>query len=197
MLFRSSSELWGQDGLSIMPPSAADLALMVTTICERVCKLLGRRGLIGEANHDSNEADTTPDALAACRKVSLSRGRFERLDERGRAQQQLFPDDEPWMRRKKDDRWTADLKGFSLNAGVSFSALDRRGREQLVRYCTRPPLAMERLSVLRDGSVAYKLKYASKRRSHRIMVPQTICYPAGWDSLSVDQDHAQGPPTLR
>ena len=28
---------------------------------------------------------------------------------------------------------------------------------------------MERLSVLRDGSVAYKLKYASKRRSHRII----------------------------
>jgi hypothetical protein len=155
----------------VEPPSAADLARMVTTICERVCRMLGRRGLIGEANHHNNEADTTPDALAACRKVSLSRGRFERLDEHGRAQQQLFPDDEQGMRRKKDGRWTADLKGFSLNAGVSFSALDRKGREQLVRYCTRPPLAMERLSVLRDGSVAYRIKYASKRRSHRIMSP--------------------------
>ena len=120
----------------VEPPSAADLTQMVTTICERVCKMLGRRGLLGEANHESNEADTTPDALAACRKVSLSRGRFERLDERGRAQQQLFPDDEQGMRRKKDGRWTADFKGFSLNAGVSLSALDRRGRERLVRYCT-------------------------------------------------------------
>ena len=91
----------------VEPPSAEDLALMVATICERVCRMLGRRGLLGEATHDNNEADTTPDALAACRKVSLSRGRFERLDERGRAQQQLLPDDEPWMRRKKDDRWTA------------------------------------------------------------------------------------------
>ena len=87
----------------------------------------------------------------ACRR------RFERLDERGRAQQQLFPDNEPCRRRKKDDRWTADLKGFSLNAEVRFSALDRKGRDKLVRYCTRPPLAMERLSVLRDRSVAYKL----------------------------------------
>ena len=75
------------------------------------------------------------------------------------------------MRRKKDGRWTADFKGFSLDARVSFGALDRKGRERLVRYCTRPPLAMERLSVLRDGSVAYKLKYGSKRRSHRIMAP--------------------------
>ena len=57
----------------------------------------------------------------------------------------------------KDARWSADYEGFSLHAGVSFGALDRKGRERLVRYCTRPPLAMERLSVLRDGSVAYKL----------------------------------------
>jgi hypothetical protein len=99
---------------------------MVTTICERVCKMLGRRGLLGEANHDSHEADTTPEALLACRKVALSRGRFEPLGE-------------PWMRRKKDGRWAADFKGFSLHAGVSFSPLECKGRERLVRYCTRPP----------------------------------------------------------
>lgn len=75
------------------------------------------------------------------------------------------------MKRKKDARWSADCKGFSLHAGVSFGALDRKGRERLVRYCTRPPLAMERLSVLRDGSVAYKLKWANKRSSHRVMSP--------------------------
>jgi len=66
----------------------------------------------------------------------LSRGRFERVDEQGRAQQRLFPDDEQGMRRKKDARWPADCKGFSLHAGVSFGALDRKGRERLVRYCT-------------------------------------------------------------
>jgi hypothetical protein len=155
----------------VQPPSAADLALMVRTICERVCKMLGRRGLLGEPRADGNEAETTPDALVACRKVALSRGRFERLDVHGRSQQQLFPDDEWGMSRKKDGRWTADFKGFSLHAGVSFSASDRKGTERLVRYCTRPPLAIERLSVLGDGSVAYKLKYASKRRSHRVMSP--------------------------
>ena len=121
----------------VEPPSAADLTQMVTTICERVCRMLGRRGLLGEANHESNEADTTPDALQACRKVSLSRGRFERLDERGRAQQQLFPDDEQGMRRKKDGRWTADFKGFSLNAEVNFSALDGCGPYPLVTVCSR------------------------------------------------------------
>jgi len=56
--------------------------------------------------------------------VALSRGRFERLDDQGRAQQRLFPDDEQGMRRKKDARWSADYEGFSLHAGVSFGALD-------------------------------------------------------------------------
>ena len=157
----------------VEPPSAAELRQMVTTICERVCKMLGRRGLLGEANHESNEAEQAFEALQACRKVALSRGRFERLDEHGRAQQRLFPDDELPIARKKDGRWTADFKGFSLHAGVSFGALDRKGRERLVRYCTRPPLAMDRLSVLRDGSVAYRTKWRTRGGTmHRVMAPR-------------------------
>ncbi len=73
------------------------------------------------------------------------------------------------MKRKRDARWSADCKGFSLHTWVRIGALDRKGRERLVRYCTRPPLAMERLSVLRDGSVACKLKWANKRSSHRVL----------------------------
>jgi len=40
----------------VEPPSAQELASMVATICERVCRMLGCRGLMGEASHDSNEA---------------------------------------------------------------------------------------------------------------------------------------------
>ncbi len=155
----------------VEPPSAQELASMVATICERVCRMLRRRGLMGEASLDSNEVRLPEEALDGCRTVALSRGRFERLDEQGRAQQRLFADDDQGMRRKKDARWSADCRGFSLHAGVGFGALDRKGRERLVRYCTRPPLATERLSVLRDGSVAYKLKWANRRSSHRVMSP--------------------------
>jgi hypothetical protein len=35
--------------------------------------------------------------------------------------------------------------GFSLDASVVISGGDRRGRERLLRYCTRPPFADERL----------------------------------------------------
>ena len=39
----------------VEPPSAQELASMVATICERVCRMLRRRGLMGEASLDSNE----------------------------------------------------------------------------------------------------------------------------------------------
>jgi len=35
--------------------------------------------------------------------------------------------------------------GFSVDAGVCIEAQDRAGLERLLRYCARPPFAMERL----------------------------------------------------
>lgn len=47
---------------------------MVATICERVCRMLRRRGLMGEASLDSNEVRLPEEALDGCRTVALSRG---------------------------------------------------------------------------------------------------------------------------
>ena len=35
--------------------------------------------------------------------------------------------------------------GFPVGAGVRISATERAGLERLLRYCARPPLAMDRL----------------------------------------------------
>jgi hypothetical protein len=40
-----------------------------------------------------------------------------------------------------------------------------------VRYCLRPAIANERLSILKDGSIAYRTKYPRGRRTHRVMLP--------------------------
>ena len=158
----------------VAAPTHAEIEKLASVICERVCRMLRRRGLLGQANHESNEAGAIDAALDACRKLALSRGRFERIDEQGRAQQELFAD-ELVVSRKKNDPWVGEHKGFSLHAGVSFGALDRKGREKLIRYCTRPPIALGRLSVLRDGSIAYKLKYKSRGgRTHRVMQPMEL-----------------------
>jgi hypothetical protein len=48
--------------------------------------------------------------------------------------------------------------GFSLHAATTASAEDVRGREALVRYALRPPMAQERLKILPDDLVRIELK---------------------------------------
>ena len=150
-------------------PTPAEIHGVTQTVRDRVLKMLRRQNLIKDDTHESNEEKAVNCALEGCRNAALSRGRFERIDEQGNAQQDLFPDDLPFARRKKSP-WAADLDGFSVEAGVHFGALDRKGRERLVRYCLRPAISNERLVILRDGSIAYKTKYQMRRgKSHRVM----------------------------
>jgi hypothetical protein len=68
-----------------------------------------------------------------------------------------------WFRlsRLLDAAAAADMlawenSGFSVDASVRITLLDRdvpsyfRSLEHLLRYCARPPFALERLSVIRD-----------------------------------------------
>jgi hypothetical protein len=152
-------------------PTPAEMQMVAQDVRDRVLKMLIRRGLIGEETHESNEEKKVDDALEACRNVASSRGRFERIDDKGRAQQDLFPEDLPFSRRKKSP-WAGDIDGFSVEAGAHFDALDRKGRERLIRYCLRPAISNERLMILRDGSIAYKTKYPMRRsKTHRVMTP--------------------------
>jgi len=47
--------------------------------------------------------------------------------------------------------------GFSLDAAVLVAAHDRAGLERLLRYCARPPFALERLELLDAERVVYRL----------------------------------------
>ena len=49
--------------------------------------------------------------------------------------------------------------GFSLNASVRIEATDRTGLERLIRYCARPPFALERLHLVgnRSDQILYVL----------------------------------------
>ena len=63
-----------------------------------------------------------------------------------------------------------DKSGFSVDASVRITLLDRnvpsyfRSLEHLLRYCARPPFALERLSVIRgpDGQIA-RIRYVLPR----------------------------------
>ena len=47
--------------------------------------------------------------------------------------------------------------GFSLDAAVRIEGTDRAGLERLLRYCARPPFALERLEQGRDDQLLYRL----------------------------------------
>jgi hypothetical protein len=48
--------------------------------------------------------------------------------------------------------------GFSVHAGVSIRADDRKGLERLCKYVARPPIVADRLTQLPDGRLCYRLK---------------------------------------
>ena len=54
----------------------------------------------------------------------------------------------------------ASLDGFTLHAATRAGALDTAGREALLRYVLRPPIAQERLERRPDGLVRLALKRA-------------------------------------
>jgi hypothetical protein len=62
----------------------------------------------------------------------------------------LLPDDEA----QAMGQW-AHGGGFSVDASVRIEANDRAGRERLLRYCARPPFALERLSELEPERFIY------------------------------------------
>jgi hypothetical protein len=52
---------------------------------------------------------------------------------------------------------TRPNSGLSLDAAVRVGAHDRAGLERLLRYCARPPFALERLELLDGERVLYRL----------------------------------------
>jgi hypothetical protein len=64
----------------------------------------------------------------------------------------------PAQQRVHQGRRCAAVEGFSLHAGTTAGALDRRGPERLCRYGLRSSFALSRLSVKDDGTLRYRLK---------------------------------------
>jgi len=62
--------------------------------------------------------------------------------------------------------------GFNLHASVRIAADDDLGRERLMRYGARPPIALDRLRRLPGGRISYRIKkLRDGRAKHRVMTP--------------------------
>src|SRR6516162_5556293 len=72
---------------------------------------------------------------------------------------------------RKEPRFSATYNGFDVHCAVRVEAGDDERRERLVRYCARPPFAIERIEVMKDGRVAYRVKTPRRGRPNRGMRP--------------------------
>ena len=67
--------------------------------------------------------------------------------------------------------------GFSVNAGVRIEAQDRAGLERLLRYCARPPFALDRLRQ-RGADLVYHCPKPQSGGKQADLVP--ISCPGRW-----------------
>ena len=67
---------------------------------------------------------------------------------------------------------------MSLHADVAVPARDRARLERLCRYVARPPIATERLSLLEDGRLLYRLKRRWRDgTTHLVFAPPSTLPP--------------------
>ena len=60
--------------------------------------------------------------------------------------------------------------GFSLYCGPRISPTSTRRIETLCRYIARPPIALERLSITKDGQILIQLKRPFQDGTHSVLL---------------------------
>ena len=147
------------------PPAKTDVADVARRVHDRALVWLRRHRYLDErpAEDRGNDppADTPIDALA---RLALASGTFlgGPFLAKDRADENLD---------RKEPRFSATYDGFDLHCAVRIAAGDDEGRERLVRYCARPPFALERIEEMKDGRISYLMKTARRGSTHRVMTP--------------------------
>ena len=147
-------------------PSRDQIERVAKRVHGRAVKWLRRHGLLRGNPEDGTHDPEQATALDACATLALrGAGLVSGIADRSERQ----PSDPLEARPPK--RFSAVFEGFDVHAAVRVEADDDAGRERLVRYCARPALALDRLSLSPAGDVVYRVKYARGNKTHRIMAP--------------------------
>jgi hypothetical protein len=141
-------------------PSDQELRELLTLVRWRVLRHLRRHGWLSVADGDMDEVADDSAVLAACYRGSIARR--QTLGSRAGAPLQRLGAERSRQRRERMlGPLQAHIDGFDLHARLAI-ATDHAGGvtrlEKLVRYCARPPLANDRLSLCADGRVLLELK---------------------------------------
>jgi hypothetical protein len=127
------------------PPSKDDVDEVARRIRDRALRWLRRHGWLDEcAAEERGNEPLEPDALQGCMQLALAGGAF--------LARPIAPKDNPdAAMERRERRLSASCDGFDVHCAVRIAAGDDQGRERLVRYCARPPFALDRIEGLADG----------------------------------------------
>ena len=140
-------------------PSDSEVAQITERIARRIIRLLERRGLGPTADPEEADSLSRDQPLLAELYTASVQGRIAVGPQAGNYLATAGSRIEPGKSGKKTQPRCANVSGFSLHANVCIPAKARHQLENLCRYVARPAVAMERLSVLPDGRVSYRLRH--------------------------------------
>jgi len=130
--------------------STREVAVVLDKTCKRIHKWLRRRGLLQD---DGEEPTASEDGLAELAASAASGTTPPAGPEWRRGALPLVR-----VAPALDKPLCASQDGFTLHAATRAGAIDTRGREALLKYVLRPPIAQERVTQGPDGLVRIALK---------------------------------------
>ncbi len=143
--------------MSRVAPSSTELTQLTHTIAHRVGRFLERQGLLerdAENSYLSGDGfDDDPMSQVMGCSISYRIAVGPQAGRKVFTLQTLPPtDDESYGGS------VGKVSGFSLHAGVSAKAHERRKLERVCRYITRPAVSEKRLTLTPSGNIRYQLK---------------------------------------
>ena len=141
------------------PPSDSEVLGLTEQIARRITCLLERRGLVPDADQEEADPLSSEQPLLAELYTASVQGRISTGPKEGNYLATAGFQPARLQNKRKAGARCASVSGISLHANVCIPAKARRRLENLCRYVARPAVATERLSVLEDGRVAYRLRH--------------------------------------
>ncbi len=141
------------------PPSDTEVVQITERIALRIMRLLKHWGLGPNADPDEADPLSRDQPLLAELYTASVQGRIAIGPQAGNYLATGGFQPEPVHERGMLGPRCANVSGFSLHANVCIPAKARHQLENLCRYAARPAVATERLSILHDGRVSYRLRH--------------------------------------
>jgi hypothetical protein len=149
----------GKPEFQVLPsPDTEEILRLAESLAERIPKLLRARGLGPDSHPEESDPLARDESCLAGIYAAAVLGRAAFGPNAGRRAPRIGDQVDPENIDALGSPRCATVSGFSLHANTAVHAGDRQRLERLVRYCARPPVAVERLEPLADGRLLYRFK---------------------------------------